>query len=411
MRTNLIPIVILIVLSGTSSIFADEHVIEQGDTIAMIARHYAVSSTDLKSLNGISDDSRLQLGDILIIPEKLLGNARRSHVIKQGDTISRIATKYKVDRRQLRELNRINKNEVLKLGRVLAIPNPPGDTGPTYNDSGKRTETDPDKTIKWAGGVPGLVVSGRHDSNGILHTVLEGQTLAMISRAYVVSEHQIARANKMTRRNRLQAGSEILIPGAKRPVPVRTANYKPHSVRFVRIKETKRMTIKLIRNNGLVRPQGRQALSRLMNYTRIRMHPRLADLMQRVAERFPGKEIAIYSGYRPRVRGKSKQSMHAKGRAVDFRVEGVSNALLYEFISSLDKVGAGFYPNSLHVHLDARDKKYLWTDVSGRGEKANYVEPGETGHFSEIANRITDDGEIVEDLNADNAFFNDEQTL
>ncbi|MBN2714626.1 MAG: LysM peptidoglycan-binding domain-containing protein [Deltaproteobacteria bacterium] len=387
---------VAITLVISRAVCAEEHVIESGDTLAEIARHYAVSRNDLKKINGIKDETRLQLGEILIIPEKLLGNARRRHEVRKGDTLAGIAKKYGIDHQSLRELNRIGKNEILKPRRVLAIPNPPGDTGPTFDDRGQSTDKDLPRRIKWAGGVPGLVVSGRHDEKGILHTVIKGQTLSMLARAYLVSESQISRANGLGKRKRLQEGEELLIPGAKHPVPVRTAEYKPHSVPFIRIKETKRLKIKLIRNNGAVRPQGRRALAALSNYTRVRMHHRLAELMQRIAERFPGNEIVIYSGYRAPVRGKKKQSMHAKGRALDFKVNGVSNELLYEFISALENVGAGYYPNSLHVHIDTRDKKYLWTDVSGRGEKANYVEPGETGHFSSIADRITDEGEVID---------------
>ncbi|MBN2342490.1 MAG: LysM peptidoglycan-binding domain-containing protein [Deltaproteobacteria bacterium] len=389
-------LVISCLLIATNAL-AREHTIEQGDTLARIARKYAVSRADLKKLNRIKDETKLQLGDILIIPDRLIGNARRSHTVKKGDTIAKIASRYKVNQQELRKLNHINKNEMLSLGQILAIPNPPGDDGPSFDTVGQtKNDGTGSKKNDWAGGIKGLVVSGRHADGGILHTVIKGQTLSMISRAYVVDEKKIARKNNINKHNPLKPGMEILIPGAKRPVPVRTAQYKPHSVQFVRIKKTKRMKIKLIRPNGIVHPRGRRALARLMGYTRVRMHPRLAELMQRVAERFPGKAIEIMSGYRPPVRGKKKQSMHAKGRAVDFRVNGVSNALLYEFISSLDDVGAGFYPNSLHVHLDTRDKKYLWTDVSGRGEKANYVEPGETGHFSTIAESITDDGDIVD---------------
>jgi uncharacterized protein YcbK (DUF882 family) len=409
MRKLLLTITILVQFAAQTA-SATEHVIEQGDTIARIARHHAVYRTDLMKLNGINDETKLQLGDILIIPDKLIGNARRSHEVVQGDSVARIANKYKVQRSELRKLNRIGKNEFLKLGRILAIPNPPGDSGPTFDIQGKRTDGTAPKRVKWAGGVSGLVVSGRHTDGGILHTVMQGQTLSMISRAYVVNASRIARANRITRNNPLKPDTEILIPDARRPVPVRTSKYRPHSVSFVRIKKTKRMKIKLIKKNGVVRPQGRRALASLANYTRVRMHPRLADLMQRVAERFPGREIVIFSGYRPPLRGRKKQSMHAKGRAVDFKVQGVSNELLYEFIASLDRVGAGYYPNSLHVHLDTRDKKYLWTDVSGRGEKANYVEPGETGHFSTIADKLDDDGNIIGDDSMDTDKDDEDQT-
>ena len=76
---------------------------------------------------------------------------------------------------------------------------------------------------------------------------------------------------------------------------------------------------------------------------------------------------------------------------MDFRLQGVSNELLYEYVSGFDKVGAGYYPNSIHVHLDVRRKKYLWTDVSGRGAPALYVNPGEAGHWDTVKDSIDTD--------------------
>lgn len=391
---HILPLFIFIFFLLPRLTHANEHIVRQGDTITFIARQYAVSKNDLIKLNRIKNQTKLQLGDLLIIPDRLVGNARKKYRIRQGDTIAKIARAHSVERAELRKLNHIKKNGVLKLGRILAIPNPPGDTGPVLGDPNgelRNTKASP-KKVTWAGGIKGLVVSGRHCENGILHTVQQGQTLSMISRAYLVDKKQIERRNKIRRKNPLKPGQEILIPNARRPIPVRTSKYQPHSIQFVRIKKTKRMKIKLLRRNGVIRPQGKRALGRLLGYRR--MHPMLADRLQRVAERFPNHAIEITSGYRKPIKGKKKQSMHAKGRAVDFRVQGVSNELLYEFISSLENVGAGYYPNSIHVHLDTRDKKYLWTDVSGRGERANYLEPGETGHFSTIAGSINDDGEI-----------------
>jgi uncharacterized protein YcbK (DUF882 family) len=95
-------------------------------------------------------------------------------------------------------------------------------------------------------------------------------------------------------------------------------------------------------------------------------------MLQRVAERFPGHSIDIISGYRPRKRG-HKLSMHNLGRALDFRVRGVANRELYKFINGLPHVGAGYYPNSVFVHMDVRDRKTRWTDYAGPGEAARYT--------------------------------------
>jgi hypothetical protein len=69
-----------------------------------------------------------------------------------------------------------------------------------------------------------------------------------------------------------------------------------------------------------------------------------------------------------------------KGLACDFRVAGVSNTELRDYLRrNFDKVGVGYYPNSSFVHLDVRkDHSAFWIDYSGPGERALYsVSPSE----------------------------------
>jgi hypothetical protein len=63
-----------------------------------------------------------------------------------------------------------------------------------------------------------------------------------------------------------------------------------------------------------------------------------------------------------------------KGLACDFRVVGVSNQELRDYLRrNFDKVGVGYYPNSSFVHLDIRkDHSAFWIDYSGPGERAIY---------------------------------------
>jgi LysM repeat protein len=314
-------------------------------------------------------------------------------VVKQGDTLSEIARKYGVARGAIRALNRLKKNELLKPGRTLAIPNPPGDNGPSTAERGPG-ETTPEtekQHVDWAGGVKGLVISGQAVTGGVRHTVQEGQTLAMIARAYYVDGKKLAKANGITGDNPLKAGQDIFIAGARRPVPVRTAAYSPHTVHLIRVRHTVRLKLKLINANGTLNRNSVNAIRRTLGYNKW-MHPRLVDLLQRIAERFPGHTIDLLSGYRRHDSKKKKsRSPHSRGVAIDFRLQGVSNELLYEFISSLDKVGAGYYPNSIHVHIDVREKKHLWTDISGRGEPAIYVSPEDEHHWENVKDQLLPD--------------------
>ncbi|MCW5835319.1 MAG: DUF882 domain-containing protein [Labilithrix sp.] len=107
-----------------------------------------------------------------------------------------------------------------------------------------------------------------------------------------------------------------------------------------------------------------------------RVDPRLVGRIQAVVDHFgkPGSpaKLAVISGYRPASVG----SMHASGRAIDFRVEGARNEDVVAFCKTLVDTGCGFYPNSSFVHIDVRDPgagHVSWIDASGPGETPRYV--------------------------------------
>ncbi|PID38459.1 MAG: hypothetical protein CSA24_02200 [Deltaproteobacteria bacterium] len=105
------------------------------------------------------------------------------------------------------------------------------------------------------------------------------------------------------------------------------------------------------------------------------IHPRLISNLYTVSRAFKGRELVVYSGYRHSHASKLKASYHHQGRAIDFRVRGVSNKRLRDFaLRRFAKSGVGYYPNVPFVHLDARPKRgAFWIDFSGSGERARYA--------------------------------------
>lgn len=101
----------------------------------------------------------------------------------------------------------------------------------------------------------------------------------------------------------------------------------------------------------------------------MRVHRGLLVRLQRVANRYPGRDIEIISGYRPDAR---KTSRHHHARALDLRVAGVPRERLVDFLRRLDDTGVGYYPNSVFVHMDVREDKGFWVDRSGPGEPPDY---------------------------------------
>jgi hypothetical protein len=103
------------------------------------------------------------------------------------------------------------------------------------------------------------------------------------------------------------------------------------------------------------------------------LHPRLAWVVQRIADAFPGRPLYVISGYRRESHG----SFHYQGRALDLFVMRVSNEDLFRVCHGLKDVGCGFYPNNKFVHVDVRPfgtGHPVWIDVAKPGEPSEYVD-------------------------------------
>ena len=80
--------------------------------------------------------------------------------------------------------------------------------------------------------VAAAIVAGIGCSHAVHHQVRPGETVYRISKAYGVSVKQLADANHLTDPSRIEVGQRLLIPGARRQLPVdvitpRTANSRP----------------------------------------------------------------------------------------------------------------------------------------------------------------------------------------
>jgi uncharacterized protein YcbK (DUF882 family) len=111
--------------------------------------------------------------------------------------------------------------------------------------------------------------------------------------------------------------------------------------------------------------------------------PRLARLLYATAHHFGDRPVSVIAGYRaPRVAREkgNPRSHHKEGRACDFRIEGVANETVRDYLrGAYHGVGVGYYPNAGFVHLDVgRKKNGYWVDYSGPGERARYAPPDET---------------------------------
>ena len=130
-----------ILFSGIFSSFVSAedliHVVGRGDTIYSLSRFYQVTADELMSVNGITDPSRIQVGQRLIIPSSAFsdvvvpansaaasGNTQNlvEYRAVRGDTLFGIARNHGITLQALLDINRFPSNHVLRAGDIVRVP-------------------------------------------------------------------------------------------------------------------------------------------------------------------------------------------------------------------------------------------------------------------------------------------------
>ncbi len=191
--------------------------------------------------------------------------------------------------------------------------------------------------------------------------------------------------------------SQNRVAGKKAGKAKREPQVAAKPVHFYRVSTGQHIKIALTNKHGGLRPSARQKLAALMrprNSKKIKLpHPRLIKLLADVAKFAEYRPIHIISGYRKAGGHTHKTSRHTLGRAMDFRIPGVSNVKLRDFCRRFHDVGVGYYPRSTFVHLDVRDKNAYWVDTSRPGEAPSYKRHEEW--MDKSGHRIKDSGELL----------------
>ena len=100
------------------------YVVKKGDTLIKIASKYNMSYKTLVSYNNIKDANKIYVGQIIKIPKKDEVIIPSTYIVKKGDTLIKIAKKYNMNWKDLYELNKnvIGSNpNLIKIGMVLKI--------------------------------------------------------------------------------------------------------------------------------------------------------------------------------------------------------------------------------------------------------------------------------------------------
>jgi membrane-bound lytic murein transglycosylase D len=108
---------------------SDKHVVRRGDTLWSIARTHGVNLDRLANSNGLQRNGTLSVGQVLSIPgtAKLAStdsnavSRSTTYVVRRGDSLSTIATKFRVQLSDLLGWNNLTKRSVIKPGQRLVM--------------------------------------------------------------------------------------------------------------------------------------------------------------------------------------------------------------------------------------------------------------------------------------------------
>lgn len=227
--------------------------VKKGDTLSEIAAEHGVSLADLIAANDIANPDLIRIGQSIIIPGEG-GEADVVHVVALGETLGSISVEYKTPSADIARVNHLTNPDLIRVGQKLTIPNAIGAGGGGRAENPGFHVVKAGETLSSIATRYGVSIAQLADANGITntsmlyigtrlalsgssfvadagggsatHTVARGDTLGSIAKAYGVSVSDIAAVNGIDDINSIRVGQKLNIPGAGAWMcPVGSAKY------------------------------------------------------------------------------------------------------------------------------------------------------------------------------------------
>lgn len=120
------------------------YVVKSGDTISSIAKMFGVSTSTIRWANDLASGQSVAEGAVLTI----LPISGVEHTITKNDTLKKIAARYGADMDDVASFNGITEDTVLEIGSTIIVPD--GEVAPVETKTVKPTKTADTKAKKLA---------------------------------------------------------------------------------------------------------------------------------------------------------------------------------------------------------------------------------------------------------------------
>ena len=217
------------------------YIVQSGDSLYSIANKFDISVAELKKANDLSSNT-LSIGQELIIPKKMeeeIPNEEPSpfetYIVKQGDSLYKIANNFNTTITELKELNNLNSN-TLSIGQVLKIPNRINENYETYTvasgDSLYKIATRFNTTVSTIQEINNLSTTTLSIGQKLLvpkiqnttkYTVVSGDSLYKIANKFNTTVNEIKELNNLETNN-LSIGQVLQIPSTNKTYIVKSGD-------------------------------------------------------------------------------------------------------------------------------------------------------------------------------------------
>lgn len=190
------------------------HTVRVGETVSIIAKKYSVPVSTVLAMNNLKASAiifpgqKLTIGSVVEKPVKVKLPAE--HVVVDGDTLASIAKKYAIQIEALLRANGLTQSSLVYVGQALKLK---GEVNPIQDSSSSNTTSGGATTL-----ASELSSTDPHRPSNVCqthgyHTVKASETISKIAAVYGVSTQSVLSANKLTWSATIFIGQKLVIPG------------------------------------------------------------------------------------------------------------------------------------------------------------------------------------------------------